>query len=97
MFQVLLNKKAGPEDFKKAFEAFDFDVLKFYDLTIGSIQVKAYFNFSGKISSKELMKVLTEFGEMKLSLEEAEEMISMVDTDKDNMMDYMEFVTLFTQ
>ena len=70
---------------------------KFYDLTIGSIQVQACFNYSGKISSKELMKVLTEFGEMKLSLEEAEEMISMVDTDKDNMMDYMEFVTLFTQ
>ena len=32
---------------------------------------------------------------MRLSLEEAEDMISMVD--KDNMMDYMEFVTLFTQ
>ena len=34
---------------------------------------------------------------MRLSLEEAEDMISMVDSDKDNMMDYMEFVTLFTQ
>ena len=70
---------------------------KFYDLIIVSIQVQACFNFSGKISYKELMKVLTEFGEMKLSLEEAEEMISMVDTDKDNMMDYLEFVNLFTQ
>ena len=70
---------------------------KFYDFTIVSIQVQACFNLSGKISDKELIKVLTEFGEMKLSLDEAEEMISMVDTDKDNMMDYMEFVTLFTQ
>ena len=70
---------------------------KFNDFTIVNIQVQEYFNCSGKISYKELMKVLTEFGEMKLSLEEAEEMISMVDTDNDNMMDYMEFVTLFTQ
>ena len=53
--------------------------------------------FSGKISSEELKTVLTELGNMRLSLEEAEDMISMVDRDKDNMMDYMEFVTLFTQ
>ena len=56
-----------------------------------------FLNYSGKISSEELRKVLTVLGEMKLSLEDAEEMISMVDTDKDNMMDYMEFVTLFTK
>ena len=34
---------------------------------------------------------------MKVSLEEAAEYIAMVDTDSDGMLDYSEFVTLFTQ
>ena len=40
---------------------------------------------------------MTEFGDARLSLEEAEDMIKMVDTDKGNMLDYMQFVNLFTK
>ena len=53
--------------------------------------------FSGKISRDELTNVLTAHGRMKVSLEEAAEYIAMVDTDSDGMLDYSEFVTLFTQ
>ena len=34
---------------------------------------------------------------MKVSMDEAEEYISMVDSDGDGMINYTEFVTLFTQ
>ena len=34
---------------------------------------------------------------MKVTLEEAEDYIKMVDTDDDGMMNYQEFVTLFTE
>ena len=54
-------------------------------------------SFSGKISHDELTNVLTAHGRMKVSLEEAAEYIAMVDTDADGMLDYSEFVTLFTQ
>ena len=54
-------------------------------------------DFSGKISKDELTKVLTSHGNMKLTIEEAEDYISMVDTDGDGMMNYSEFVTLFTE
>eukprot|EP00092_Neocalanus_flemingeri_P020696 GFUD01022428.1.p1 GENE.GFUD01022428.1~~GFUD01022428.1.p1 ORF type:complete len:181 (-),score=49.13 GFUD01022428.1:65-607(-) len=52
---------------------------------------------NGKISSEELTRVLTECGRMQLTMEEAEEFIAMVDTDGDGMLDYQEFVNLFTQ
>merc|ERR1712123_274711 len=52
---------------------------------------------NGKISKEELTRVLTECGRMQLTLEEAEEFITMVDTDGDGMLDYQEFVNLFTQ
>ena len=52
---------------------------------------------SGKISKEELTRVLTECGRMQLTLEEAEEFIAMVDDDGDGMLDYEEFVKLFTQ
>ena len=52
--------------------------------------------FSGKISREELTDVLTNHGRMKVSLEEAGDYIAMVDTDSDGMLDYSEFVTLFT-
>ena len=44
-----------------------------------------------------MVKVLTDHGTMKVTLEEAEDYIAMVDTDDDGMMNYSEFVTLFTQ
>ena len=94
MIRKLLSKKSGPEDFKRAFHLFDKDERYYYVQKCGEL-TDTY--SSGRISSEELKAVLTEFGEMRLSLEEAEDMISMVDSDKDNMMDYMEFVTLFTQ
>ena len=53
-------------------------------------------NFSGKISREELTEVLTQHGRMKVSLEEAGDYIAMVDTDSDGMLDYGEFVSLFT-
>ena len=51
---------------------------------------------SGKISKEELTRVLTECGRMQLTMEEAEEFIAMVDNDGDGMLDYQEFVNLFT-
>ena len=51
---------------------------------------------SGKISKEELTRVLTECGRMQLTLKEAEEFIAMVDNDGDGMLDYEEFVNLFT-
>ena len=41
--------------------------------------------------------MLTEMGRMKMSVEEAEEFIAMVDKDGDSMLDYSEFVVLFTE
>ena len=40
--------------------------------------------------------MLTNHGRMRVSLEEAGDYIAMVDTDSDGMLDYSEFVTLFT-
>merc|ERR1712013_229910 len=51
---------------------------------------------NGKISKEELTRVLTECGRMQLTMEEAEEFIVMVDTDGDGMLNYEEFVNLFT-
>ena len=53
-------------------------------------------HFSGYICSSELQRVLTQLGDMKLSSEEAKELIEMVDVDDDNRINYSEFVTLFT-
>ena len=53
--------------------------------------------FSGRISREELTKILTEHGRMPVSLAEAEEYIAMVDQDNDGMLNYGEFVTLFTE
>ena len=52
---------------------------------------------SGQISREELTKILTEHGRMPCSVEEAEEYIAMVDEDNDGMLNYKEFVALFTQ
>ena len=62
-----------------------------------TVPVTFELSFSGKISRDELTNVLTAHGRMKVSLEEAAEYIAMVDTDSDGMLDYSEFVTLFTQ
>ena len=43
-----------------------------------------------------MTEVLTQHGRMKVSLEEAGDYIAMVDTDADGMLDYSEFVNLFT-
>ena len=40
---------------------------------------------------------MTDHGKMKVTLEEASDYIAMVDKDDDGMMDYSEFVTLFTE
>ena len=53
--------------------------------------------FSGYISCEELRVALMDHGEMKLSMEEVEEMIAMVDIDNDDRINYSEFVQLFTQ
>ena len=55
-----------------------------------------FLHFSGYICSSELQRVLTQLGDMKLSSEEAKELIEMVDVDDDNRINYSEFVTLFT-
>jgi len=52
---------------------------------------------NGRISREELTKILTEHGRMRVSLAEAEEYIAMVDQDNDGMLNYGEFVTLFTE
>ena len=72
----------------------------FLNIELDLNQLKSYQNLivsSGKISRDELVKVLTDHGTMKVTLEEAEDYIAMVDTDDDGMMNYSEFVTLFTQ
>ena len=53
--------------------------------------------FSGYISCEELKRVLTELGEMKLTDEEVEEIIEMVDVNNDNRINYNEFVNLLTE
>ena len=53
--------------------------------------------YSGTISCSEMRRVMTELGDMKLTNEEVEDLISMVDVDGDNMLDYTEFVNLFTE
>ena len=44
-----------------------------------------------------MKRVLTELGEMKLSNEEVDDLISMVDVDGDSLLNYSEFVDLFTE
>ena len=41
--------------------------------------------------------MLTEVGNMRLTAEEAGDLIALVDTEQTNKMDYMQFVKLFTQ
>ena len=53
--------------------------------------------FSGYISCEELKRVLTELGEMKLTDEEVQEIIEMVDVNNDNRINYNEFVNLLTE
>lgn len=52
---------------------------------------------NGRISREELTKILTEHGRMPCSVSEAEEYIAMVDEDNDGMLNYKEFVALFTE
>ena len=50
---------------------------------------------SGYICCQELRRVLTEQGDMKLTPEEVQEMIDMVDVNDDKKIQFSEFVTLF--
>ena len=52
---------------------------------------------SGYLSCQELRCALMEHGEMKLTREEVEEMIDLVDIDNDDRIKYSEFVKLFTE
>jgi len=52
---------------------------------------------NGHVDSDELRRVLVECGRMKLTEEEADEFIGLVDADGDGMLDYSEFVQLFTE
>ena len=51
---------------------------------------------SGKISRDELRKIVTCYGRMRLSEADADEMLSAADADGDGLIDYEEFVKLFT-
>ena len=52
---------------------------------------------SGYVSCQELRMVLMDHGEMKLTKQEVEEMIDLVDIDNDDRIKYSEFVKLFTE
>ncbi|PAA47519.1 hypothetical protein BOX15_Mlig032600g1 [Macrostomum lignano] len=51
-------------------------------------------NGDGKISSNELMEVMTKLGE-KLTMDEVKEMITEVDVNNDGFIDYGEFVQMY--
>eukprot|EP00094_Tigriopus_californicus_P010795 TCALIF_10412-PA protein Name:"Similar to Calmodulin (Chlamydomonas reinhardtii)" AED:0.08 eAED:0.08 QI:77/0.75/0.8/1/0.5/0.4/5/168/252 len=48
---------------------------------------------SGKLSKEE--NVVTSYGQMKLSVEDADEMLASADADGDDMVDYEEFIAMF--
>ena len=50
----------------------------------------------GRVSAQELKVALTRSGKMRLTDEQAEEMIAAVDVDQDGMLSYDELVRLFT-
>ena len=52
---------------------------------------------SGYLSCQELRLALMDHGEMKLTKQEVEEMIDLVDIDNDDRIKYSEFVKLFTE
>lgn len=44
-----------------------------------------------------MLTLLTEVGNMRLTVEEAQDLVAMVDTEQTDKLDYMQFVKLFTQ
>jgi len=52
---------------------------------------------SGYLSKEEFSNIMTNKGEMKLTLTEVEEMLAKVDADKDGKLKYDEFVKLFVE
>ena len=64
-------------------------------MSIRQITLKLFLVSSGFICCDELRRVLTEQGDMKLTPEEVQEMIDMVDVNQDKKIEYSEFVTLF--
>ncbi len=51
---------------------------------------------SGKISKDELKNVVTSYGKMKMTDEDAEDMLRAADFDGDGLINYEEFVKMFT-
>ena len=64
-------------------------------MSVRQITLKLFLVLSGFICCNELRRVLTEQGDMKLTPEEVQEMIDMVDVNQDKKIEYSEFVTLF--
>uniref|UniRef100_A0A1I8H6C2 Calmodulin n=1 Tax=Macrostomum lignano TaxID=282301 RepID=A0A1I8H6C2_9PLAT len=58
------------------------------------VQVRKMEHDLGKISSNELMEVMTKLGE-KLTMDEVKEMINEVDVNNDGFTDYGEFVQMY--
>jgi len=83
-FVRVMAKRAEAEEIKKKTQEFR-DALKVFD-----------FNGDGKVSAAELGDILTKQGRNKMSEEEVEEMINSVDKDDDGMVDFDEFIKLFT-
>lgn len=83
-FARVMAKRAEVEAIKKKTQEFR-DALKVFD-----------FNGDGKVSAAELGDILTKQGRNKLSDEEVEEMIESVDKDDDGMVNFDEFIKLFT-
>lgn len=51
----------------------------------------------GHLTCEEMLTLLTEVGNMRLTVEEAQDLVAMVDTEQTDKLDYMQFVRLFTQ
>jgi len=83
-FVRVMAKRAEVEGIKQKTQEFR-EALKVFD-----------FNGDGKVSAAELGDILTKQGRNKLSDEEVEEMISSVDKDDDGMVNFDEFIKLFT-
>merc|ERR1719411_2370336 len=83
-FVRVLAKRAEVEEIKQKRAEF-YEALRVFDS-----------NGDGKVSAEELGEILTKQGKNKLTTEEVEDMISRVDMDDEGMVDFDEFVKLFT-